>query len=70
MYSDLGFPSNLMDLMSSPDERFSSCGVDGDLEPKVESAKRASGFRFDRENLYPVLGFWRLERKGINQINQ
>ncbi|KAL7158038.1 hypothetical protein ABFS83_02G116100 [Erythranthe nasuta] len=48
VYSDLGFRSNLMELMASPDceSRFGGEGDDV-LENKVESGKKGSSLRFE-----------------------
>ncbi|PIN23650.1 Serine/threonine protein kinase [Handroanthus impetiginosus] len=47
VYSDLGFRSNLMDLMASPDGESNFNGEDDGLEPKFKSEKRVLSFRFE-----------------------
>lgn len=47
VYSDLGFRSNLMELMAGPDCEFRFFGEDDGSETKVESPKRGLSLRFE-----------------------
>ncbi|KAL0464475.1 UNVERIFIED_CONTAM: Serine/threonine-protein kinase-like protein [Sesamum latifolium] len=47
VYSDLGFRSNLMELMASPDGESEFRGEDDGFESKLEPTKRVLSFRFE-----------------------
>lgn len=47
VYSDLGFRSNLMELMASPDGESEFHGEDDGFESKLEPTKRVLSFRFE-----------------------
>ncbi|XP_022896595.1 serine/threonine-protein kinase-like protein At3g51990 [Olea europaea var. sylvestris] len=63
VYSDLGFRSNLLDLMSGPDGESEFHGENGGIEPKPDYGKRAPSLRFQsgrsigQSNPSKVLGY-------------
>ncbi|KAG8391174.1 hypothetical protein BUALT_Bualt01G0160300 [Buddleja alternifolia] len=72
VYSDLGFRSNLMELMAGPEGESTFRGEDDVLEVKLEPGKKASSFRFEssRSNIRSMVLGDRMYRVSKLKRNQ